>query len=244
MISVHVDGTFIPSSEYNVWSYDPIAMTGVVSFNNHLDSGSEVVIRYYTNDRGFKAFTFGTRRSNSKLGKLSSTFGNGNKASGNSSMAIGAGNQATGPASVAEGIGSIASGKASHAEGGDDPGILTVDLQLGTVASGDASHAQNVGTIASGYAQTAMGICNVSDPTKALIIGNGRTGYERSNCLTLDWDGNLFVGSTDEEGNPTSYGTINGVDVSRIGKGYTWGELAAKFTWGDLAGKSNDEPSE
>lgn len=82
--------------------------------------------------------------------------------------------------SHAEGFETNASGYASHAEGG------------GTMASGMHSHAQNHGTKAASADQTALGKYNVEDANGdyALIIGNGTDDSNRSNALTVDWDGN------------------------------------------------------
>ena len=86
--------------------------------------------------------------------------------------------EATGEASHAEGYLSNSSGKAAHAEG------------TSTIASGDNSHASGKRTEAVGACQTVIGKYNVADAEKALIVGNGDL-LNKSNALTLDWDGNL-----------------------------------------------------
>ena len=86
--------------------------------------------------------------------------------------------EATGEASHVEGYLSKANGKASHAEG------------TSTIASGENSHASGEGTEAVGACQTVLGKYNTADAEKALIVGNGDL-LNKSNALTLDWDGNL-----------------------------------------------------
>ena len=86
--------------------------------------------------------------------------------------------EATGEASHVEGFLSKANGKASHAEG------------TSTIASGENSHTSGEGTEAVGACQTVLGKYNTADAEKALIVGNGDL-LNKSNALTLDWDGNL-----------------------------------------------------
>lgn len=95
----------------------------------------------------------------------------------------------TGAYSVALGYNLDASGNYSHAEGD------------GTTASGESSHAEGLWTIAAKRAQTAIGKFNLEDTEisainqKALIIGNGTSDSNRSNALTVGWNGNVkFAG--------------------------------------------------
>ena len=119
---------------------------------------------------------------------------NGTTASGTDSHAEGNGTTASGSSSHAEGNGTTASGFFSHAEG------------VNTIASDRGSHAQNIHTIASQKAQTAIGTYNIEDFTPstavhpnndtsygnyAFIIGNGTSDTNRSNALTVDWNGNI-----------------------------------------------------
>lgn len=107
---------------------------------------------------------------------------------GNDAHAEGHSTKASGNSSHAEGFVTEASGNSSHAEG------------YYTEASGQYSHTQNYGTIASKSNQTAIGKYNIEDTAtvvanqKALIIGNG-TSSQRSNALTVDWEGNVDVDS-------------------------------------------------
>lgn len=102
-------------------------------------------------------------------------------ASGSCSHAEGQFTKATGDCSHVEGESSEANGKWSHAEG------------YSCIASGNYSHAQNRSTKASSEAQTAIGKYNINDTsgTYAFIIGNGADGSNRSNALTVKWDGTI-----------------------------------------------------
>ena len=110
-------------------------------------------------------------------------------------------NIASGNYSHAEGNNTKAKGDHSHAEGDT------------TKATGAASHAEGWYTIASGDYQHVQGKFNISDKTSAFIIGNGNNENDRSNAMTVDWDGNAkFAGDvTTGSGN-----SINGL-TTRIG---------------------------
>ena len=164
-----------------------------------------------------RAFTFGWRRGNigDNIGGLSFSEGDGNVASGWCAHAEGEITRSLGEASHAEGADTEA-GDVCHAEG------------LSTVASGRCSHAQNRGTKAVKEDQTVIGRYNKVDTAslvenqKAFIIGNGTSG-NRSNALTVDWQGNVDIASgakykingralsaSDVSALPTSGGTITG----------------------------------
>lgn len=112
--------------------------------------------------------------------------GRGSTASGNYSHAEGDSTVAEGIRSHAEGYYTVAAGEYSHVEGSN------------STASGNCSHAQNVGTTAASDYQTALGKFNVEDADGdyAVIVGNGADDSNRSNALTVDWDGNVGCGST------------------------------------------------
>ena len=88
-----------------------------------------------------------------------------------------------------------ASGHGSHAEG------------EGTIASGDASHAGGTGTTAVTRSQTTIGEYNILDTAPGtpsgnrgsyvFIIGNGTSNSNRSNALTVDWDGYISCNNID-----------------------------------------------
>lgn len=159
-------------------------------------------------------YTIGTRAANSTVGNYSVAEGYNTTASGSTSHAEGYGITASGYASHAEGSDTTASGNNSHSEGYDTTAIGYASHAEGydttasgwashaegydLTASGYASHAQNFGTIAASEAQTALGSYNVADAnnTYAVIVGNGIDGSNRSNALTVDWQGNVECAGT------------------------------------------------
>lgn len=68
-------------------------------------------------------------------------------------------------------------------------------------ATGSNSVAQNRGTTAQRKSQTALGEFNIADTSGttttrgdyAVIVGNGTSNSNRSNALTIDWDGNVVA---------------------------------------------------
>ena len=83
----------------------------------------------------------------------------------------------------AEGFDTIAKSDHSHAEGN------------GTEANDVYAHAEGQGTKASAPAQHVEGKYNIVDDfgDYAHIIGNGESDTARSNALTVDWNGNLWI---------------------------------------------------
>lgn len=158
--------------------------------------GASVVISYRTSDNKTKAYTLGIREYLSDVGAMSVAEGKRTEASGFASHAEGDSTEASGSWSHAEGERTVASGDYSHAEGAN---TKATDLWahaegFSTIASGWMSHAQNQGTIAQDTAQTALGRFNVADSggNLAVIVGNGSSDNDRSNALTVDWDGNML----------------------------------------------------
>jgi hypothetical protein len=156
-------------------------------------------------------FTFGYRVGFSAVGNYSVAEGTQVTASGLASHAEGDDTTASGIYSHAEGAGTTASEFASHAEGNDTTasggdshaegyettasGSSSHAEGYKTTASGFASHAQNLGTISASLYQTALGKYNELDnsDTYVLIIGNGSSESNRSNALTVDWDGDVEI---------------------------------------------------
>lgn len=129
-------------------------------------------------------------------------------ASGWSSHAEGEETKAKGQTSHAEGDNSIAEGISSHAEGSYAvaSGITSHAEGEGTKAYGKSSHAEGSFTTASSNYQHVQGKYNIEDKSNkyAHIVGNGKSGMERSNAHTLDWEGNAwFAGKLSQEGTPT-----------------------------------------
>lgn len=147
-------------------------------------------------------FTFGRRKSGDAIGNYSVAEGLEVTASRPYSHAEGYHSSANAAYSHAEGIFSEAAYSfigASHAEGyyGRAEGAASHAEGYHSTAKGAYSHAQNEYTIASSQAQTALGKYNVEDDadTYAVIVGNGTgpsTG-DRSNALTVDWNGAVSV---------------------------------------------------
>lgn len=127
-------------------------------------------------------------------------------ASGNYSHVEGYHTEASGVASHAEGFYTVASDHYSHAEGYYTEASSNYSHAEGyhTIA-GLASHAEGYYTKASSYAHAegyrtiAHNICHVEgqynvedDNSKyAHIIGNGNSDSDRSNALTVDWNGTI-----------------------------------------------------
>ena len=127
-------------------------------------------------------------------------------ASGCGSHAEGASTTASESTSHAEGHTTIASGACSHAEGSDTIASEYCSHAEGreTVASGYISHASGDHTYATEQSQTVIGKYNVvttsTDSNEntvynagnyAFVIGNGTSDSNRSNALTVDWNGKI-----------------------------------------------------
>lgn len=130
--------------------------------------------------------------------------------------------KATYPYAHAEGLYSEALTFGAHAEGehcyaGDPDNVLSDTGQFShaegsyCITRKDYSHAQNRGTIASALASTTMGTYNIEDTNAtttthpsgtrgyrqyALIIGNGEDDNNRSNAMTVAWNGNTAIAGT------------------------------------------------
>ena len=141
-----------------------------------------------------------------------------NMAQGNASHSEGWETTASGLASHTEGITTTAENKAAHAEGHITKAIGVASHSEGqlTEARGEAAHAEGhitkaIGnnshsegwkTIANGDQQHVQGRYNIVDGNNkyAHIVGNGSSDTARSNCHTLDWDGNAWFAGDIEDG--------------------------------------------
>ena len=87
--------------------------------------------------------------------------------------------------------------------------------ELGGTATAPYALAANRLTVASGKHQTALGRFNAEDTSDAyaLIIGNGTSDSNRSDALTVDWQGNVECGHVEQD---MAVGNIN---LSNIGSG-------------------------
>ena len=159
-----------------------------------------------------------TAQTNTATWYLNDTSGNGiqtssNTASGSVSVAMGVGTTASGDFSTAMGNGTTASGEFSTAMGVETiaSGALYTAMGGGTIASGDFSTSVGKITTASDYASTAIGQYNLlgstvtnnatqfSTANTAFVIGNGASLNNRSDALTV-----LFDGTTNIAGSVTA----------------------------------------
>ena len=181
------------STMKEVTNYTVEQLSGITTIFFPSTSDIYADVTYQAESRLCKTYTMGINRIG-ELGIMSYAIGSNLLSSGFYSYAEGYASQALGDYSHAEGCESVARdyahaegyntkarGKASHAQGMD------------TEAYGSYSSAQNLGTFAFGQAQTVIGRFNVEDYENdyAFIIGNGTDDENRSNALTIDWNGNI-----------------------------------------------------
>ena len=212
-------------NEYNqdvTSNYTVSKTTTSVSITSAPAKGYVVTATYNTTDSRAKAYTAGNRYSGSNVGGYSFAAGRNVTASGAYSHAEGEYTNAVGRSSHAEGNETTASGLFGHAEGDNTTANGSTSHAEGcsTTASGRYSHAQNLGTIAASGNQTAIGKYNVADDSDeyALIIGNG-TGIadnNRSNALTVDWDGNVECSSFNGVTFDSAGGILSETDTASI----------------------------
>ena len=172
-------------------------------------------------------------------GECSCAEGKNTTASGWSSHAEGKETKAKGQTSHAEGDNSIAEGISSHAEGSYAvaSGITSHAEGEGTKAYGKSSHAEGSFTTASSNYQHVQGKYNIEDKSNkyAHIVGNGKSGMERSNAHTLDWQGNgWYAGKLSQEGTPTE-------DKDLVTKKYADASLENKVDKSQLSFNSDGE---
>lgn len=170
-------------------------------------------------------------------------------AGGSTSHAEGFKTETSGFAAHSEGSETSSIGSAAHSEGfrtkvtanyGHAEGLATEAGErahaegAGSKALGAMSHAGGENTIAARIAQTAIGRYNVRDTTSAsdnygtyaLIIGNGTSDTNRSNALTVEWDGTVHHG--------TDYQTSTIGDIFTAASGVT--VVGAQYAqWGKMA---------
>ena len=156
------------------------------------------------------------------------------KASGDSSHAEGYNTEASSNASHAEGFNTVASGAYSHAEGYDTTasgyyshaegsvsvasGVYSHAEGYDTTASGKSAHSEGFYTVASSDHQHVQGKYNIEDSNGvyAHIVGNG-TDSKRSNCHTIDWNGNAwFSGAIESKSIIISSSTADSTKRFRI----------------------------
>jgi len=140
-------------------------------------------------------------------GSVSVAMGIGTTASGKYSTAMGVETIASGKRSTAMGEGTIASGDFSTAKGRNTTasGYNSTVMGLFAEASGDTSTAMGQGTIASDYLSFIVGKHNLAGSTvtssanqfsldnTAFVIGNGTASNNRSDALTVLFDGTTTI---------------------------------------------------
>ena len=133
--------------------------------------------------------------STSASGNYSHSEGYYTEATGFYSHAEGFYTDATNNYSHAEGYYTESSNYASHAEGyyTKASGLYSHSEGYYTIAASNHSHAEGSHTIASSDYQHVEGKYNIKDANSkyAHIIGNGTSDDDRSNALTVDWDGTI-----------------------------------------------------
>ena len=157
------------------------------------------------------------------------------KAPGDSSHAEGYKTEASNHASHAEGFSTVASGVQSHAEGYDTTasgdqshaegavseasGVYSHAEGYDTTASGESAHSEGFYTVASSDHQHVQGKYNIEDSAGvyAHIVGNGTDYSNRSNCHTIDWNGNAwFSGAIESKSIIISSSTADSTKRFRI----------------------------
>ena len=162
------------------------------------------------------SYTLASGDSSHAEGCRTTASGNCSHSEGKETISLGFASHAEGYASTtsasyahAEGNSTQANGNSAHAEGNNTKAVSSAAHAEGyyTTADGSYSHSEGYYTTARGYAQHVQGKYNIIDETSqfAHIVGNGSAGANRSNCHTLDWQGNawfsgrLFVGGGSQE---------------------------------------------
>lgn len=166
-LEVIVDG--IATTAYTYMSpADPGWVGYSIMFTVAQAPTSTLVVNYLMEDDKAKAFTFGTRKKDSFVGRMSVAMGDNNEASGTYSVAIGD----------------------SNTSKWDD----TVAIGKNTTARASQSMAVGLYTIASNPTQFVCGQYNIVSDTNGddnlFIVGNGTgVGASRSNAFSVDKDG-------------------------------------------------------
>ena len=152
-------------------------------------------------------------KGNTSSGDFSFTAGAPNTASGETAVALGSYTVASGKGSFAigtkssSGAGTTASNTAAFAAGQsvEASGAASQAFGQKSVASGSMSAAFGNNTSATGRSSFVVGQFNVADDNPVdtshgsgarkyiFIVGNGTADNDRSNAITVDWDGNLVA---------------------------------------------------
>ncbi|MEO5646400.1 MAG: tail fiber domain-containing protein [Candidatus Paceibacterota bacterium] len=177
--------------------HDNVIATGTYNLNETLsvpNLGAGTRMMWLPGRSAFRAGTIdGDQWDSVNVGGHSIALGINNTASGFESLALGSYSTASGTQSLAIGAGSTATGYGANAFGVSTTasGGYSTALGQGTNASGSISTAFGDGTIASLSRSTAFGYFNTGE--NYFEVGNGGDSTTRSNALTLNSDGDLYV---------------------------------------------------
>ena len=140
-----------------------------------------------------------------------------NQATNEGAVALGASNTASGPYASAIGRNNVASGHSSTARGYGNSATAAGSVAVGIYSEATARCAAAVGygTNANGGNSFVAGRYNIIDTSEAaettgerefaVIVGNGTDANNRSNAMTMDWDGNaVFAGKATVGAAPTA----------------------------------------
>ena len=176
-------------------------------------TGGDISIAVGENNKATDDVSIAIGHGNTASGPVSIAVGGANQSSQTYSIAIGASNIATGPGSVAMGQSNKASDLASVAMGSKNSSFGQCSVAMGdsNIASGEHSVSIGTGLIAVGDHQTALGKFNIDetefDMRNLFVLGNGTGLSNRSNAMTVDWNGNLGIsgGITNLNGDNSIY---------------------------------------
>lgn len=210
-------GTRVSNSTIGNYSMAEGFSTTAMGANSHAEGQSTTASGYSSHAEGLSTTAMGASshaEGNHTTASVANSHAEGDytTASGIASHAEGNYTTASERWSHAEGDYTTASGMASHAEGNYTTASGNWSHAEGnyTTSQGTYSHAQNLFTVATENSQTVIGKYNsatvtgsgtTSDPyvytdvgDYAFIIGNGtdNTTADRSNALTVDWNGNVI----------------------------------------------------
>lgn len=231
--SVKIDG--VPTSDYTTWT-DPDDIYGMIyEFTTAPADGAVISVTIIPDSEEVKAFTLGTRASNTEIGPSSVATGIYVEASGYASFAEGWQCAASGDLAHAEGNSSIAAGGNSHAEGNSAAyGVVAHSEGSGTRANGEVSHAEGQVSIANGYCSHAEGFGSKTsskaahaegEQTEASGVGSHAEGGGTK--ASGNYSHAEGLGTTAASAYQTVMGKYNIVDSSGtyaaiIGNGTTW----------------------
>lgn len=172
-----------------------------------------------TKASGENAIAFGEFTTASGQGSYAE--GTGSTSSGNFSHAEGELTTASGEGAHAEGDTSQAAGQWSHAEGRltEARGAASHTEGYVTIASEDYSHAEGIETITTAEGQHVEGRYNDTDNTEdcLFVIGNGTDTNNRSNAMTVNKNGDVYIAGRVTAGSGLDGGLQDYINVKDYG---------------------------